>query len=450
MKRILCLILTAVLLLCTVSALAEDWTCPACGYEATLNFCASCGAARPADEPAESPAATESPAEEAASAEDVDNGLYAITGEYTWTESDYYFYAAVIKNTSGAASAYRVSVSFVDADGNVVDTATDRISACDDGAEVMVVRNSKTAFDHADCIIEPMELYGYNDVHSFVNVTAQKYGEKVILSAANTGNVDAEAIRFDCLFLDGNGNAVGYEWGYLTDDDNMLRSGCTWFREEDCDSEFDSVRVCFTGETDEDVVCTDTVELFPLSPAIGDNYEVETVYTLDINYRTVTALVIKNDSEIALEYGVQFIYYDEAGQICAVDNDSVRCVDPGREVMIVNTVYDPFTSWEYTVTPVINERYADNCGMAEITSEKTDAAILVNCTYNGTAESNSIHYACVMLDENGSAVGFDSGSLSNSDYKLHPGDIVTSEIDCTYRDPFSSYVIYYDGYAYAE
>ena len=55
-----------------------------------------------------------------------------------------------------------------------------------------------------------------------------------------------------------------------------------------------------------------------------------------------------------------------------------------------------------------------------------------------------------MLDENGSAVGFDSGSLSNSDYKLNPGDIVTSEIDCTYRDPFSSYVIYYDGYTYAE
>lgn len=48
MKRFLCLLLVACLLFCT-TAIAEDWTCPSCGYQTSGNFCSNCGAPKPAD-----------------------------------------------------------------------------------------------------------------------------------------------------------------------------------------------------------------------------------------------------------------------------------------------------------------------------------------------------------------------------------------------------------------
>ncbi len=48
MKRILSLLLIAAMLLVTVSALAESWTCPDCGRRGnTGSFCPDCGASKP-------------------------------------------------------------------------------------------------------------------------------------------------------------------------------------------------------------------------------------------------------------------------------------------------------------------------------------------------------------------------------------------------------------------
>ena len=47
MRRLLSAIVVLVLLISCSAALAEDWVCPECGQENTLNFCTNCGTARP-------------------------------------------------------------------------------------------------------------------------------------------------------------------------------------------------------------------------------------------------------------------------------------------------------------------------------------------------------------------------------------------------------------------
>ena len=48
MRRLLATLLAALLALGGAAALAEDWTCPACGTQNTGNFCVECGATKPA------------------------------------------------------------------------------------------------------------------------------------------------------------------------------------------------------------------------------------------------------------------------------------------------------------------------------------------------------------------------------------------------------------------
>lgn len=46
MKKLLMFFLVALVLLCSFTALAEEWTCPSCGKVVTGNFCNNCGALR--------------------------------------------------------------------------------------------------------------------------------------------------------------------------------------------------------------------------------------------------------------------------------------------------------------------------------------------------------------------------------------------------------------------
>ena len=52
MKRFISVLAAAILLLSAVSALAETWTCPACGAEVSGNFCSNCGTPRPEEDAA--------------------------------------------------------------------------------------------------------------------------------------------------------------------------------------------------------------------------------------------------------------------------------------------------------------------------------------------------------------------------------------------------------------
>ena len=89
----------------------------------------------------------------------------------------------------------------------------------------------------------------YSEVQSFVDIDVQIADNKAILIAKNNGSVAAKYVEYNCLFINGKGQVVGTDWGYLTDDDSELKPGMTEFREESCYETFKKVELYFTGRS---------------------------------------------------------------------------------------------------------------------------------------------------------------------------------------------------------
>ena len=172
---------------------------------------------------------------------------YRVTKEYYWSSARNNHYAMVLKNTSGIKCGYDIRIIFMDKDDNIVGVFNDEIQVCDNGYEVLVPAYCDMPFDHVECDISITKATRYDDIHDFVSVTAQKAGNKAILTAKNAGDKSAEFVEYQCLFLDKNGEVIDWRRGYLIGSGIALEPGKTEMRQEEMYEPFDSVMVYYTG-----------------------------------------------------------------------------------------------------------------------------------------------------------------------------------------------------------
>ena len=180
----------------------------------------------------------------------VDSGDgYAITQEYIYDSGwGYSYYALVLKNTSGEQKAYDGQFVFYNAQNEIVGVGNASIEVLDNDYETAMICMQNGSFDHVSYSITPRESKYYNDVHSFVDVTASVSGNKAILIGQNNGTTNAQYVEYHCFFLDDAGKTVGYDEGYLIDSDSEIKPGKMEMREAQSSEPFASVVVYFTGQ----------------------------------------------------------------------------------------------------------------------------------------------------------------------------------------------------------
>ena len=434
MKK-LCVLLVALLSL-SFTAIAEEWNCPSCGNAASGNFCSNCGSAKSA-------VTEEGAIEDTSSIEEVDSKEegFAVTKEYFWNTMWGNYCALVVQNTSGSKCGYEIRIVFQDQDGNAVGIANREITVCDPGYEVLVTATSDIAFERIEYDITPTKA-SYNDVHSYVNVTAQKVGSKAILSAVNTGTVDAEFVEYHCLFLNSEEEVVGTGWGYLVDNDSELKSGKTELREETCSEDFSSVVVFFEGRTNRSVVNSGTVEVDQLTSQNSNEYEVTHEYRWDSYWNHNYALVIKNTSGKTCGFTAQIIFYNESDEIVGVANPMITVIGDGYEALLKTSQDTAFDHATYSITS-ISSRYEDVHSFVDISTSIAGRKAILAAKNNGTKVAQFVEYHCLFLDSDGNVVGSDWGYLVDSDSAIKPGKTEMREAE-TYES-FDSVVVFFEG-----
>ena len=172
---------------------------------------------------------------------------YKLIKDYKWFSYNCYE-GLVIQNTSGSTKDYDAKVMFYDKNNQLIGVGNFTADVVGAGQEALILCSNESSFDHIDYTISAKDSR-YSEVQSFVDIQTQIADNKAILIAKNNGSVAAKFVEYHCLFINGKGQVVGMDWGYLTDDDSELKPGMTEFREESCYEAFKTVELYFTGRS---------------------------------------------------------------------------------------------------------------------------------------------------------------------------------------------------------
>lgn len=425
-KSVLCLVLALAMVLTAAAVLAEG------GGSRPSDGGGTSGPSDGGNSGGTAPAATEAPQDD----------RFEVTEEYRWTEDGKYKYGMVIRNTSGVTGSFLVFLDFLDGAGNKVGSDMMMDDPCDNGAEAFLKASCDSPFERVSYQITYADAM-YNDIASYVQITAEKAGNSAVIQATNTGTVDADAVEFDCLFLDDSGKVVWYDWGFLTDADLQLKSGMTEKKIVNCPSPFSTLRVFLSGHTDKSVVNAGTAETGQDAPAGG--YEVIRDYYWKSYSFYYYGVAVKNTSGADAGIRVTFTFYDANGGVIAMNTEETGVCANGYAVTLTDARTDEYDHADYTVEllqPKYNSIQADI--RLDITQDKYTATIAGTNTAESTV--SDVQYEAWFLDENGNVIGRDwnylngEGSTSGS---IRPGETATQK---AYSDPYATVDVYITGY----
>lgn len=174
------------------------------------------------------------------------NKDYKLVKAYAWNSYGSYYEGLVIENRSGETKVFDAQVMFYDAQNSLIGVGNYSTDVVGNGKRAIIICSNEEPFHHLEYTITPNETR-YSEVQSFVNVQQKIKGGKVIIMATNNGDVAAEYVKYNCLFINKNKKVVDTDWGYITDDDSELKPGKTEYREESCSEPFQTVEIYYTG-----------------------------------------------------------------------------------------------------------------------------------------------------------------------------------------------------------
>lgn len=168
------------------------------------------------------------------------------TKAYFFSNSFRDYVALVLTNKTGYNIEITVDLDFLDDNGNIVGTQSKTEDAFEKGQSIVMIFDNDIEFTKVD-YNKIVDYDTYNEcVQSDLDCDVSIIENKAIISATNTGSIDAEDVKYTALFFDGK-YVVDYATGYLEDSNYLLESGDTQKDEAKCYDDFDKVKVWLTG-----------------------------------------------------------------------------------------------------------------------------------------------------------------------------------------------------------
>lgn len=165
---------------------------------------------------------------------------------YTYATKKYYFVFLEIENKSGRDTKIEVLIKYFDENGELVGITNTDESAFEKDTKILLQVSNDLPFATYEYEIVAKDDKYYTGVDSALEVKSNTAKNKVIVSVTNNGTKAAKYVYCNILFLK-NGVVVGWDSGYMTDSDSMIKPGKSEYAEFKCSEEFDDVRVYVHG-----------------------------------------------------------------------------------------------------------------------------------------------------------------------------------------------------------
>lgn len=153
-------------------------------------------------------------------------------------------------------------------------------------------------------------------------------------------------------------------------------------------------------------------------------------------------LKVKNNSPLNLRVKVDVEFYDEAGNLVAVESSEQEAFEAGHEVLLYEMPDENYTSIKYSITPS-KETYYD-CVVSDLSYEasETDQKVILDVTNNGDKAAEFV-MAKVLFFKEGQVSGFSQTYFTDDQFELKPGSSMKKELDC--YDGYDSYQVFFTG-----
>ncbi len=155
----------------------------------------------------------------------------------------------VITNNSEHDVGISANSTAYDQAGNIVgaDDASIDVLGAGQTSICYFYYDSVANIDHVDYqVFYQTDLY-YTDVIHNLSVDTTINNSNVIVAVTNNGSESAQFVEAYALFFDSQGDLVGYDSTYVTDNDSEIKSGATITKQLDTYNAFSTVEVYFTG-----------------------------------------------------------------------------------------------------------------------------------------------------------------------------------------------------------
>lgn len=170
--------------------------------------------------------------------------------ERQYISDNYYYIWLVVKNNSEVTTDISGEVTFLDADGKLVGTSSQEMTALEPGCESAMTFQNDVEFATYDYQLKASESKYFDGILSKLTVDVSPTEKKAVISITNNGDKPAKFVEYIALFLKGD-EIVGQNWGYCVDDDSEIKPGETQRAEASSYGEdFDSVQVYLNGRAE--------------------------------------------------------------------------------------------------------------------------------------------------------------------------------------------------------
>ncbi len=169
--------------------------------------------------------------------------------EYTLPDSIGWYtrHFLIVQNNASATVDISTSSLAYDADGNLIGTADANENAIGAGCTSILIEAIETdrSIDHYETTIS-VSKSRYDSVIQDISYVITDVDRGIIAQVTNNGGVDADFALGTCLFLR-NGEIVGYEQCFFTNDNNKILSGETISKQLTTYEKFDSYEFYMTA-----------------------------------------------------------------------------------------------------------------------------------------------------------------------------------------------------------